>query len=187
MGVAIAQELANRGAVVDLVLGPSSLQINNSSITVHKVESASQMFDACVKLFTDADAAVMSAAVADYTPAITSAEKIKKTSDAFNVALVKTKDILKTLGLQKKQNQVLIGFALENKNEKQYAREKLEVKNADMIVLNSLNDDGAGFGYDTNKITIFEKSGLELNYERKPKQQVAKDIVDRIVKLLYEK
>ncbi len=187
MGVAIAQELANRGAVVDLVLGPSSLQINNSSITVHKVESASQMFDACVKLFTDTDAAVMSAAVADYTPAITSAEKIKKTSDAFNVALVKTKDILKTLGLQKKQNQVLIGFALENKNEKQYAREKLEVKNADMIVLNSLNDDGAGFGYDTNKITIFEKSGLELNYERKPKQQVAKDIVDRIVKLLYEK
>lgn len=187
MGVAIAQELANRGAVVDLVLGPSSLQINNSSITVHKVESASQMFDACVKLFTDADAAVMSAAVADYTPAITSAEKIKKTSDAFNVAFVKTKDILKTLGLQKKQNQVLIGFALENKNEKQYAREKLEVKNADMIVLNSLNDDGAGFGYDTNKITIFEKSGLELNYERKPKQQVAKDIVDRIVKLLYEK
>ena len=187
MGVAIAEELANRGAKIDLVLGPSSLQIKNSSINIHHVESASQMFDTCVQLFSDADAAVMSAAVADYTPAKTSKEKIKKTSDSFNLELVKTKDILKTLGKQKKSNQLLIGFALENKNEKQYAIGKLDAKHADMIILNSLNDDGAGFGYDTNKITIFEKSGAELNYERKTKQQVAKDIVDRIVKLLYAK
>jgi phosphopantothenoylcysteine decarboxylase/phosphopantothenate--cysteine ligase len=91
------------------------------------------------------------------------------------------------LGLQKKVGQVLVGFALENKNEKQYAMEKLTAKNADMIVLNSLNDDGAGFSFDTNKVTIFEKNGIELNFEKKPKQQVAKDIVDRIVKILYAK
>jgi phosphopantothenoylcysteine decarboxylase / phosphopantothenate---cysteine ligase len=187
MGIAIAEELADRGAKVDLVLGPSSLRINNADIVVHHIESASQMYDECVKLFADANAAIMSAAVADYTPVIISKEKIKKTGDTFTLELKKTKDILKTLGQQKKKGQVLIGFALENNNEKEYAIGKLETKNADMIVLNSLNDDGAGFGFDTNKITIFEKSGVELNYERKPKQQVAEDIVDRLVNLLYAK
>jgi phosphopantothenoylcysteine decarboxylase/phosphopantothenate--cysteine ligase len=187
MGIAIAEELADRGAKVDLVLGPSSLKINNTNIVVHHVESASQMYDECVKLFADANAAIMSAAVADYTPAIISKEKIKKANDTLTLELKKTKDILKTLGQQKKQGQVLIGFALENNNEKEYAIGKLEAKNADMMVLNSLNDEGAGFSFDTNKITIFEKNGIELSYERKSKQQVAKDIVDRLINFLYAK
>ncbi|HEX4372585.1 MAG TPA: bifunctional phosphopantothenoylcysteine decarboxylase/phosphopantothenate--cysteine ligase CoaBC [Puia sp.] len=187
MGIAIAEELAIRGAKVNLVLGPSSLKVNNTNIVVHHVESASQMYDECVKLFADSNAAIMSAAVADYMPAIISKEKIKKASDILTLELKKTKDILKTLGQQKKNGQVLIGFALENNNEKEYAVGKLEAKNADMIILNSLNDEGAGFGFDTNKITIFEKNGVEFNYERKSKQQVAKDIVDRLVNLLYAK
>jgi phosphopantothenoylcysteine decarboxylase/phosphopantothenate--cysteine ligase len=187
MGIAIAEELADRGAKVDLVLGPSSLKISSANIIVHHVESASQMYDECVKLFANVNAAIMSAAVADYTPAIISKEKIKKAGDTLTLELKKTKDILKTLGQQKKKGQVVVGFALENNNEKEYAIGKLEAKNADMIVLNSLNDEGAGFSFDTNKITILEKSGVEFNYERKPKQQVAKDIVDRLVNLLYAK
>jgi phosphopantothenoylcysteine decarboxylase/phosphopantothenate--cysteine ligase len=187
MGIAIAEELAERGAKVDLILGPSSLKTNNTNIAVHHVESASQMYDECVKLFADANAAIMSAAVADYTPVIISKEKIKKANDTLTLELKKTKDILKTLGQQKKKGQILVGFALENNNEKEYAVGKLEAKNADMIVLNSLNDVGAGFSFDTNKITIFEKSGIEINYERKSKQQVAKDIVDRLINLLYAK
>jgi phosphopantothenoylcysteine decarboxylase/phosphopantothenate--cysteine ligase len=185
MGIAIAKELAARGAEVDLVLGPSSLKINIPNISVTHIESAAQMFDAAVGKFETADIAVMSAAVADYTPGNISKEKIKKNTDTFTLELTKTKDILKTLGRQKKNGQILVGFALENADEKQYALNKLKTKNADLIVLNSLNDEGAGFGYDTNKVTIFEKGGKELHYERKPKQQVAKDIVDRIVNMLY--
>ena len=104
---------------------------------------------------------------------------------ALNVELVKTKDILKTLGDKKYNGQILVGFALETNNEKEHALSKLKAKNADLIVLNSLKDEGAGFGHDTNKITIFEKGGNEIAYERKPKQQVAKDIVDRIVNMLH--
>jgi len=127
----------------------------------------------------------MAAAVADYTPAVKSPEKIKKNSDILVLELEKTRDILKALGSQKQKGQVLAGFALETTGEKGYALDKLKTKNADLIVLNSLNDEGAGFGLDTNKITIFEKDGGEIPYERKPKQQVAKDIVDRVVKMLY--
>ncbi|HLY69566.1 MAG TPA: bifunctional phosphopantothenoylcysteine decarboxylase/phosphopantothenate--cysteine ligase CoaBC [Puia sp.] len=187
MGIAIAEELAGRGAMVDLVIGPTFFTINDPHIHVQRVESAAHMYDECIKRFADSDAAILSAAVADYTPVSSSKEKIKKTGDTLTLELKKTKDILKTLGQQKKKGQVLIGFALENNNEKTYAVGKLQEKNADMIVLNSLNDEGAGFGFDTNKITIFEKSGVEWNYERKPKQQVAKDIVDRLVNLLYAK
>jgi phosphopantothenoylcysteine decarboxylase/phosphopantothenate--cysteine ligase len=139
------------------------------------------MFDKATEIFETSDIAVMSAAVADYTPANMETEKIKKNGENLTVTLVKTKDILKTLGERKKQGQILVGFALETQNERQYALQKLSSKNADLIVLNSLNDTGAGFGVDTNKITIFEKDGAELQYEQKPKQQVAKDIVDRIV------
>lgn len=139
------------------------------------------MFDKTTEIFENADIAVMSAAVADYTPANIETEKIKKNGENLTVTLVKTKDILKTLGERKKPGQILVGFALETQNERQYALQKLSSKNADMIVLNSLNDEGAGFGVDTNKITIFEKDGAELQYEQKPKQQVARDIVDRIV------
>ena len=143
------------------------------------------MYEACVKEFGNTDIAIMSAAVADYTPAVTAKEKIKKDAAHLNVELVKTKDILKTLGEKKYNGQVLVGFALETTNEKENALSKLKTKNADLIVLNSLNDEGAGFGHDTNKITIFERGGKEIEYERKPKQQVAKDIVDRIVNMLH--
>ncbi len=182
MGIAIAQELAQRGAEVELILGPSALQVNISGVHVIPVQSAEDMYQACLKLFPKTDIAVMSAAVADYTPVSFSSEKIKKNSGTFNLELTKTKDILKTLGEQKKAGQILVGFALENKDEKAYAREKLESKKADMIVLNSLNDAGAGFGFDTNQVTIFEKGGTEIRYDQKPKHQVAKDIVDRIIK-----
>ncbi|MBC7829683.1 MAG: bifunctional phosphopantothenoylcysteine decarboxylase/phosphopantothenate--cysteine ligase CoaBC [Chitinophagaceae bacterium] len=187
MGVAICRELASRGAEVHLILGPSSMHVDDERIHIHKVQTAEQMYQASLKIFPQADIAIMSAAVADYTPVSTQLEKIKKTSDTFTVELTKTKDILKSLGEKKYNGQILVGFALETTNEREYALNKLKNKNADMVVLNSLNDEGAGFGYDTNKITIFEKNGKEISYERKPKQQVAKDIVDRIVNMLYAK
>lgn len=185
MGLAIAEELARRGAEVHLVLGPSSVKTTLPGIYVHKVQTAEQMFNTCMAEFPTADIAVMSAAVADYTPVETAPEKIKKTSGTLVIELTKTKDILKSLGQLKKDGQLLVGFALETANERQYALDKLVSKNADLIVLNSLKDEGAGFGYDTNKVTIFEKGGNEIVYDRKPKQQVAKDIVDRIVNILY--
>ena len=185
MGLAIAEELAQRGAQVHLVLGPSTVNTAVAGIKVHRVQTAEQMYEACMREFVNTDIAVMSAAVADFTPAVTNAEKIKKSSGSLTVELTKTRDILKALGQEKRKGQLLVGFALETNNEKEYAREKLAGKNADMIVLNSLNDEGAGFGYDTNKITIFERGGHEIPYERKPKQQVAHDIVDRIVNMLY--
>ena len=185
MGIAIAKELVMRGASVYLVLGPSLSQINVPGVVVKHVESAEEMYDACVENFPGSDIAVMSAAVADYAPITKSKEKIKKTGDTLTLELAKTKDILKRLGELKKERQILVGFALENDNEREYALNKLKNKNADMIVLNSLKDEGAGFGHDTNKITIFEKNGNELVYERNPKQQVAKDIVDRIIKMLH--
>jgi phosphopantothenoylcysteine decarboxylase / phosphopantothenate---cysteine ligase len=185
MGIAISEEMARRGAEVELVLGPSSEKVTNRSIKVHKVETAMQMYETCVAEFKDADIAVMSAAVADYTPSLQQHEKIKKTNDSLTLELTRTHDILGTLGEHKKNGQLLVGFSLETNNEKEFAKGKLKSKNADLIVLNSLRDEGAGFGHDTNKITIFEKNGTEMSYERKPKQQVAKDIVDRIVKLLH--
>jgi len=185
MGAAICEEFARRGAKVDLVIGPSTLKIDNPGITVYKVQTAEQMFQQCIDLFSKTDVAVMSAAVADYTPVTKASEKIKKSEDSFRIELTKTKDILKSLGELKHNGQLLVGFALETNNEKENALQKLKNKNADLIVLNSLNDAGAGFGHDTNKVTIFEKNGNELVYERKPKQQVAHDIVDRIVKMLY--
>lgn len=185
MGLAICEELALRGAHVDLVIGPTSLQLNHPHITVHRVQTAEQMYNECTRRFDQADIAIMSAAVADYTPSVVADEKIKKSNDQFTIELKKTRDILKSLGEIKHHGQLLVGFALETANERQYALDKLTKKNADMIVLNSLNDEGAGFGYDTNKVTIFEKGGAEWPYERKPKQQVARDIVDRIVKMLY--
>ena len=185
MGIALSKELANRGAKVNLVMGPSALSLSVPGVQLTKVQTAEEMYNACIEEFKSSDVAIMSAAVADYTPAMKVREKIKKTGESLTIELVKTKDILKSLGEQKKNGQILVGFALETTNEKEYAQKKLHGKNADLIVLNSLNDEGAGFGVDTNKITIFEKNGDELAYDRKPKQQVAKDIVDRIVNLLH--
>ena len=184
MGVAIAEEMKNSGADVVLVLGPSVIKVPEG-IEVIKVKSANEMYEACINRFNAIDIAVMSAAVADYTPVSLSKEKIKKTDNVFNVELTKTKDILKSLGERKTNKQLLVGFALETNNEKEYALKKLQTKNADMIVLNSLNDSGAGFGYDTNKITIFDKQGNEYPFDMKSKNEVAKDIVNTIIKLLH--
>ena len=186
MGIAICEELAKRGANVQLVLGPTTSVIKQNGIKVQKVQTADEMYEACIAAFGNADIAIMSAAVADYKPANKAPGKIKKDSSNLNVELIKTKDILKTLGEKKYNGQLLVGFALETNNEKANALKKLQSKNADLIVLNSLNDEGAGFGHDTNKITIFEKGGNEIAYDRKPKQQVAKDIVDRIVNMLHD-
>lgn len=185
MGVALARELVKRGAEVTLVIGPAADGARIPNVKVVHVETADQMFSASMEVFRSADFAVMSAAVADYTPADRLAEKIKKGPDILTLELRKTKDILKTLGDVKRDGQLLIGFALETDNEKENARAKLASKNADLIVLNSLKDAGAGFGHDTNKITIFGKDGSETEFEQKSKQQVAKDIVDSIVKLLH--
>ncbi len=185
MGIAISEELASRGAEVKLVLGPSSLSVNHAGISIENVQSADQMYYACIAAFENADIAVMSAAVADYTPVLVEKDKIKKNEGTLTLQLKRTKDILKALGENKKTGQLLVGFALETNNEREYALNKLANKNADMVVLNSLKDEGAGFGTDTNKITIYEKNGNEFAFGKKTKQQVAKDVVDRIVNIMY--
>ncbi|MDI3320060.1 bifunctional phosphopantothenoylcysteine decarboxylase/phosphopantothenate--cysteine ligase CoaBC [Pinibacter soli] len=185
MGVAIANELVKRGAEVTLVLGPSNVSVDEKKIKTFHVTSAEEMYEVCIKQFPEMNLAVMAAAVADYTPVNTFSEKIKKNDGNLVLELQKTKDILKSLGQIKKEKQLLVGFALETKNEAEYAKSKLKDKNADIIVLNSLRDKGAGFGTDTNKITIFEKSGAATTYDQKDKALVAKDIVDVIVKNIY--
>ncbi len=186
MGIALSQELAARGADVSLVMGPTAILPKGRGIQLIQVNTAEEMYQACVDEFPKADVAIMSAAVADYTPLNKSTNKIKKQHEDLSIELVKTKDILKTLGERKVNGQILVGFALETTNEREYALNKLKSKNADLIVMNSLNDKGAGFGVDTNKVTIFEKNGNEIAYETKPKQQVARDIVDRIVNMLHD-
>lgn len=185
MGVAIALELQRQGASVTLVLGPSSLKPEGSGLDVKRVTSAGEMLSEADRSFDDADIAVMAAAVADYRPVSVAGTKIKKKEDNLVLELVKTTDILKSLGEKKKPGQVLVGFALETNNERANALEKLEKKNADMIVLNSLQDEGAGFGHDTNKITIFTKDGQEINFTTRSKNEVAKDIVDTVIRLYY--
>ena len=185
MGVAIAKELYKQGAEVTLIMGPSHIDVMNGSIRTIKVNTAEEMFNACTRAFKTSDIGIMAAAVADYTPVKKEKEKIKKTADHLSLELKQTDDILKTLGKQKKEKQVLVGFALETTREKQNALNKLKNKNADLIVLNSLNDEGAGFEHDTNKITIFEKKGKEFEFDTKSKQEVAKDIVDTIIQLYY--
>ncbi|HEX7904056.1 MAG TPA: bifunctional phosphopantothenoylcysteine decarboxylase/phosphopantothenate--cysteine ligase CoaBC [Chitinophagaceae bacterium] len=185
MGMAIAKEMYEQGAEVTLIIGPTSLNLNSNGIEIQKVTTAAQMLEACEASFPNVDIAVMSAAVADYTPVKTATEKIKKKETDITVELTKTTDILKSLGTKKKKDQVLVGFALETTDEKKHALEKLEKKNADLIVLNSLNDAGAGFGYDTNKVTIFGREGQEFRFDKKSKAEVAKDIVATIIKLFY--
>jgi phosphopantothenoylcysteine decarboxylase/phosphopantothenate--cysteine ligase len=186
MGIAISEELAARGAEVSLVIGPTLLSPVGNGIHIIKVNTAEEMYNACISAFPSSDVAIMSAAVADYTPQNKSEIKLKKGKDELSINLVKTKDILMSLGERKANGQILVGFALETRNEKEYALSKLRSKNADFIVMNSLNDNGAGFGVDTNKITIFEKNGNEIKYGLKPKREVAKDIVDRIVNLIHD-
>jgi phosphopantothenoylcysteine decarboxylase / phosphopantothenate---cysteine ligase len=184
MGVAIAKELYRRGADVVLITGPTNIDSMNG-VEVIRVSTADEMYNACTKSFKNADIGIMAAAVADYAPAKKERDKIKKKGGNLSLELRETADILKSLGEQKKAKQVLVGFALETSNEKQNALKKLRAKNADMIVLNSLNDKDAGFGKDTNRITIFEKGGKEFQFETKTKEEVAKDIVDTIIQLFY--
>ena len=182
MGIAIADEFHKRGAEVTLVIGPVTQPLNGN-YSIEKVTSAAEMFTACMRIFPGVDMAVMSAAVADYTISNPSPEKIKKQHGTLSIELNKTADILKTLGENKRENQFLAGFALETNNEKEFALKKLHSKNADMIVLNSLNDAGAGFGHNTNKITIFDKAGNEYYFDTKSKAVIAGDIVNTILKI----
>jgi len=183
MGIAIAKELASNGANVILVLGPVSIEIP-TGITVIPVNSASEMYEAAMKNFENASGAILTAAVADYTPEFTSSTKIKKSSNDMNLSLVKTKDIAASLGEIKKDDQFLVGFALETNDEINNAKNKLKSKNLDLIILNSLNDEGAGFATDTNKITFIsntETTELPL----KLKTELAKDIVIKIKELVH--
>ena len=180
MGIAIAEALQRRGADVTLVAGPVAVATNG--LKKISVTSAEQMYEAC--LAQPYDIAVMAAAVADYTPVEVAASKIKKQNGEMTLTLKRTPDILSALGKQKKEGQVLVGFALETDNEKEGARKKLREKNADLIVLNSLRDEGAGFGHDTNKATFYFKNGNEKSFSLKSKQALAKDIVDAITEFL---
>ena len=183
MGWEIARELQRRGATVHLVLGPSALPAL-PGVNLHRVQSAQEMYETCQALFPQTQIAIMSAAVADYRPAQVAAEKIKKTGDRLVLELEKTPDILRSLGAVKK-DQILVGFALETRQEREYALEKMRSKNADMIVLNSLRDEGAGFGKDTNKVTIFDKGGTEVETGVLSKQEVAQTILDTLISLYY--
>ncbi len=178
MGFSIAEEAAKRGAKVILVSGPSSQQIKNQNIELHRVTSAKSMLDEVFKHYENVDIAIASAAVADYAPKEVAKEKIKKNDDTLTLELVKNPDILKKMG-QQKTKQFLVGFALETQNEDENAKGKLEKKNLDMIVLNSLRDEGAGFKGDTNKIKILTKTE-QKEFSLKSKDDVAKDILDFI-------
>ncbi|QXV67728.1 bifunctional phosphopantothenoylcysteine decarboxylase/phosphopantothenate--cysteine ligase CoaBC [Mucilaginibacter sp. 21P] len=184
MGFALADELASQGADVILVAGPTAQKSEYKSIKRIDVTSAAEMLDACLENFDSANACIMCAAVADYTPAHVAQQKIKKTEDQFNIELKKTTDILKTLGQQKRDDQVLVGFALETNNEEQHAIDKLKKKNLDLIVLNSLNDSGAGFKSDTNKVTLIDRHLNKTTFELKSKTEVANDICLAVVDLL---
>lgn len=187
MGFALAETCANEGAEVVLVSGPSQLKTIHPNIKRTDVRSAEQMYEACKLHFHNCDAAIMSAAVADYTPANTSDHKIKKSSDDMQISLKKTVDILKHLGHSKSKNQVVIGFALETNDGESYAKGKLESKNADMIVLNSLQDKGSGFGTDTNKVSFFVANEDKMDFPLLSKQQVAQNIVSKLLDLLNKK
>lgn len=185
MGLELAREAARLGADVTLVSGPSAVSMNEGPWNLVRVQTAAQMLDACLELYPAADLTLMAAAVADYTPAAPAAGKIKKSSDNLQLELVKTTDILYQLGQQKKAGQVLVGFALETDTGMEAARDKLQRKNADMIVLNSLRDEGAGFGHDTNKITIFDRDGGERPFALQTKRETARTILDTIIRKYY--
>lgn len=182
MGYALAEECAERGAEVELVSGPVSINLNRANIHITKVESAAQMYVAAVNAFPKTDIAILCAAVADFTPRETKDVKIKREKGDMAIQLVPTKDIAAELGRMKKESQFMVGFALETNDETNNAINKLKAKKLDFIVLNSLNDKGAGFSVDTNKITIISDTS-KYEYPLKPKREVAKDIIDKICEL----
>ena len=180
MGFDIAKEAANQGAQVILVSGPTHLKTSHSNIALHRVTSAEEMYNACHQFYDDCEVAICAAAVADYKPKNVAVQKIKKKDAALSLELEKTKDILASLGLAKK-NQYLIGFALETENEIENAKLKIQKKNLDLIVLNSLNDEGAGFGKPTNKITFIDSKFDIEPMDLKSKEEVAVDIINKII------
>ncbi len=184
MGFALAKKATEMGAEVILVSGPTHLNIEDPLITKIDVVSASEMYDECTENFSDADVTIMSAAVADYSPVNPAGNKLKKDNSIYSIELKPTKDILAALGKEKRTDQILVGFALETDNETENAIKKLNNKNLDIIVLNSLKDKGAGFGRDTNKITLIEKNGKQTSFELKSKTDVALDILNKIVEYI---
>ena len=184
MGYAIADKFAKAGAEVTLVSGQVALKLPDTSINLVKVRSAKEMFEATKKHFDEADIIILSAAVADYTPIVVADKKIKKKEHTFNIELTKTVDIAQTLGATKRPEQLMVGFALETDNEVENAIGKIRSKNLDMIVLNSLQHSGAGFGHDTNKISIIKGDGTMIDFDLKSKQDVAMDIMSVIIKQL---
>lgn len=187
MGIAIADEFAGLGNEVVLIKGPTHLLAQNASVTEVNVQTSTQMFEACSQYFNQCDVIVFAAAVADYTPKVVSETKIKKKEGEMFIELKKTPDIAAELGKLKTDKQVVVGFALETDNEFDNAQEKLKRKNMDFIVLNSMRDEGAGFGYDTNRITIIDKEGNVSKFDLKAKAEVAKDIVDYVNKIIASK
>jgi phosphopantothenoylcysteine decarboxylase / phosphopantothenate---cysteine ligase len=185
MGFAIAEALANEGASVNLVTGPTQQHTQHPLIYVKAVTSAEEMYNACTQLFPTTDITVLSAAVADYKPTVRADQKIKKKDDVLTLELTKTHDIAASLGKLKHNGQVIVGFALETEQENANALKKLESKNFDLIVLNSLNDPGAGFGHDTNKITIIDRKQQQKSFELKNKKEVAQDIVNAIIEKIH--
>ena len=181
MGYAIAEELAERGAKVDLVSGPSQQTTQHPNISLHHVVNADEMYEKSKNAFTSAGIVVFAAAVADYKPIKNATEKIKKQDQSINLELTKTVDIAATLGNNKMNGQFIVGFALETENELANAKEKIAKKNFDLIVLNSLRDKGVGFGHDTNKISIIDKKGDVKKFDLKSKKEAASDIVDEII------
>lgn len=185
MGFALAHQFSCMGADVTLIKGPTLQQPTlGTNVKIIEVESAAEMFDATTKAFAGTDITVMAAAVADYTPADVADKKIKKDGQNLELHLVKTRDILAELGRNKAPGQFLVGFALETNNEEQHAQEKLKKKNLDLIVLNSLRDSGAGFGHDTNRVTLLNNKGGKKQFELKSKTEVALDIIKAIAEQL---
>lgn len=186
MGFCLAESAARKGAIVSLVSGPSSCTAHHRNIHRYDVKTAEEMYQQCMQLVEKQDIIIMSAAVADYTPAHVAPEKIKKDNAQLSVELVKTKDILASVGKIKSDRQLLIGFALETENEVENAKKKLHNKNADLIVLNSLRTKGAGFRTATNQVTIFSKDGREFASELKSKQEIAEEIIQTARKYIHE-
>jgi len=184
MGIALADAAAEYGAEVDLVLGPVNRLPENRSVKVINVTSAASMASECIARFPGCDIAILAAAVADFTPEKVEERKIKRTGDEILLKLKPTKDIAETLGKMKKKSQILTGFALETNNETENATVKLIRKKLDLIILNSLQDKGAGFGYDTNRITIIDRNNIINKFELKSKEEAARDILDKIVSML---
>lgn len=185
MGFALAEACAQRGAVVSLVTGPVALSLSNNTIERINVESAEEMHKVVMSRFPEADGAILCAAVADFAPANTAASKIKREKDNLRLELKPTTDIAAAVGAIKKPEQFIVGFALETDNEEKNAIDKMERKNFDFIVLNSLQDPNSGFGFDTNKVTIIHRSGLKKAYELKTKLDVADDILKEINTLIF--